>query len=422
MDFCTMRKSPPKKPQQFEVTIEKLVYGGAGFAHHKGKVVFVPFSAPGDRLLVRPVEEKKTFVRAEIVRLLQAGSGRVDPVCAHFAKCGGCHWQQLEYSHQVRAKRQILEEIFHHRFPQTRELPITMRACAQPLAYRSRARMQMRGAGPGASIGFFRCGSHTVEDVESCPLFRGSLNEALSALRQYKFKVDTDSKPKEMDIACSEEEDAWATADTESTADSGAVTLLGEQRNDAVLRRKIGEFTYSVTASVFFQANDFVVQALVAVVQDSAKNAGNGLALDLFAGVGLFSLPLARQFGRVVAIENSPAAARLCSRNAQDAGLDNIQSVCSDVFSWLNSREKSEQASPDLVVLDPPRTGAGSETMELIRKLAPKNVIYVSCDPQTLVRDLVKLSPGDYRIGLVQGLDMFPQTYHFETVVRLQKH
>ena len=181
MDCCTMRKSPSKKPQHLKSRSRSSCMEAPGLAHHKGKVVFVPFSAPGDRLLVRPAEEKRTFVRAEIVRLLKAGSGRVDPVCAHFAKCGGCHWQQLEYSHQVRAKRQILEEIFHHRFPQTRELPITMKACAQPLAYRSRARVQMRGAGSGASIGFFRCGSHSVEDVESCPLFRGSLNEALSS-------------------------------------------------------------------------------------------------------------------------------------------------------------------------------------------------------------------------------------------------
>jgi 23S rRNA (uracil1939-C5)-methyltransferase len=416
-----MKKPPSKTLPTFEVTVEKLVYGGMGFARHQGKVVFVPFSAPGDRLLVRRVEEKKTFVRAEIVRILKPGSGRVDPVCPHFAKCGGCHWQQLDYPHQVRAKQQILEEVFHHRFPQTRKLPIAMMACAQPLAYRSRARMQMRGAGPGASVGFFRCGSHSVEDVESCPLFRGSLNEALNSLRQYKLKV-TNSKPQEMDLACSEEEDAWATAHTEPTAGSGIATPLGERRTDVVLRRKIGEFTYSVTASVFFQANDFVVPELVATVQESAKHAGNGSALDLFAGVGLFSLPLARQFARVVAIENSPAAARLCSQNAKDAGLTNIQSICSDVFAWLKSQDESGQAPFDLVVLDPPRTGAGAETLEQIRKLAPKNIIYVSCDPQTLVRDLAMLSPGDYKISSVQGLDMFPQTYHFETVVQLERN
>ena len=141
----------------FQITVEKLVYGGAGLGRHNGKVVFVPFSVPGDHLLVHTVTEKKTYVRAEIVKIIKPGNGRITPTCPHFAKCGGCHWQQLEYSRQVEAKRQILEEIFNHRFPQTRELPIIMKACAQPFGYRSRARVQLRGSGSRTIVGFFRC-------------------------------------------------------------------------------------------------------------------------------------------------------------------------------------------------------------------------------------------------------------------------
>ena len=387
-------------------------------------MVFVPFSAPGDRLIVRPVEEKKTFVRAEIVRILKPGKERVVPVCAHFEKCGGCHWQHLDYRRQLEAKRQILEEALHHRFPQTREITIPMRACSQPIAYRSRARIQLRGAGERASVGFFRPGSHTVEDVEMCPLFRRSLNEALSSVRQFKLKVDTDSKPQEMDIACSEEEDSWSTARSgESNADAGVTTLLGtRRREDVLLRKMVGEFTYSVTASVFFQANDFLVSELVALVQNLAKPTHAGPALDLFAGVGLFSLPLARQFTHVVAVEHSPSASRLCLRNANAAGLGNIQAECADVATWLQSQGESANGSFDIVVLDPPRTGAGPEVMERISKLAPKSILYVSCDPQTLIRDLAAISPRDYAIRLVVGLDMFPQTYHFETVVKLEKN
>jgi 23S rRNA (uracil1939-C5)-methyltransferase len=415
-----MKKTKPQKT--FEMTIEKLVYGGAGIGRHQGKVIFVPFSAPGDRLSVRPVEEKKTFIRAEIVRILKAGSGRVRPVCPHFEKCGGCQWQQLEYSRQVEAKRQILEETFYHRFPQTRELSIKMRACAQPFEYRSRARMQLRGSGPGASVGFFRLGSHAVEDVESCPLFRKSLNEALGSLRQFKRKVDTDAKPQEMDMACSEEEDTWATARAGESADEGISILPGtRRREEVILRRKVGEFLYSVTAPVFFQANDFMVPELVALVRESAKNAGNDSALDLFAGVGLLSLPLARQFAKVVAVENSPSACRLCSRNAATAGLGHVQAVCADASAWMESEGASARPQFDLIVLDPPRTGAGPGIMERIGAWAPKMIIYVSCDPQTLLRDLAKIAPRDYRIDLVEGLDMFPQTYHFETVVRLVK-
>ena len=388
----------------------------------EGKVIFVPFSVPGDRLLVRPVEEKKTFLRAEAVRILEPGSGRIEPRCPYFGRCGGCQWQQLEYSRQVEAKRQILEEIFHHRFPQTRDLFITMKASAQPFGYRSRARVQLRGCGPGASVGFFRCGSHAVEDIEECPLFRRSLNEALHSLRQYKLKVDTDPKPQEMDLACSEEEDTWATARVGTTINEGITALIGSgRREDVVLRKKVGEFRYSVTAPVFFQANDFVVAELATLVQESAKGAGRDSVLDLFAGVGLFSLPLARQFKKVIAVDNSPSACRLCAANASAAGFTSIQAACADVSAWMRSAELSGPPEFDLIVLDPPRTGAGTDIMDRIQKWAPETILYVSCDPQTLCRDIARISPRNYDIDLVVGLDMFPQTYHFETVVRLIK-
>lgn len=410
-----------KATRTYEVTIEKLIYGGDGIARHNGKVVFVPFSVPGDRLTVRPVEEKKTFIRAEIVRILEAGAGRVAPLCPHFEKCGGCQLQQLEYPQQVESKRQILQELFHHRFPQTRELPITMRACTQPVGYRSRARVQLRGAGECARVGFFRHGSHTIEDIENCPLFRESLNEALSSLRQFKRKADKDSSAQEMDMACSEEEGSWATARAGTDAEQeGITTLVGRRKEDVILQRRVGEFTYSVTASVFFQANDFMISELVASVLEAGKGAGNKSALDLFCGVGLFSLPLARKFARVVAVENSSKAVRLCRQNAKASGLSNIEPVCADVCEWIKS--ETDRTSYDLLLLDPPRGGAGADIMERIKEWGLRHIIYVSCDPQTLVRDLARIAPNEYRIEFVEGLDMFPQTYHFETVVRLSKN
>ncbi len=409
-----------RTPKAFEVTIEKLVYGGAGLGRHEGKVVFVPFSVPGDRLLVRPVEEKKTFLRADVVRILKPGRGRATPECRYFEKCGGCQWQHIDYAGQIEAKRKILEESFYHRFPQTRDLPIIMRGCPHPYGYRSRARMQLRGLGSKAVVGFYRCGSHGVEDIESCPLFRPALNEALSSLRQFKLKVDIDPEPREMDLACSQEEDAWATERVGAEDSTGATPLLGTRKGtEVILKRRIGEFTYSVTASTFFQANDFMVPELIALVRESAMGAGRNVALDLFAGVGLFSLPLARQFARVIAVENSSSAIRLCSLNASSAGLANLRAACADVAAWMKSEGASGKQDFDLIVLDPPRTGAGIDVMEKIREWAPAMVIYVSCDPQTLVRDLAALSPRSYRIDVVEGLDMFPQTFHFETVVRL---
>ena len=403
----------------FKITIDSLVYGGAGLGRHEGKVVFVPFSVPGDELLVKPVEEKKKFTRAEIVRILKPGPGRIAPLCSHFMKCGGCQWQQLEYFRQVEAKRNILEEMLHHRFPETRKLSIPLKACPQPYGYRSRARIQLRGMGDKSSVGFFRFGSHTVEDVENCPLLRPSLNETLGSVRQLQYKMDTGAGSHEMDIACSEEEDSRATVRIGSNINEGGSDSTGTgKREEVLLHRSIGEFRYSVTAPVFFQANDFMVGELVSIVRAAAKDAGSNSAVDLFAGVGLFTLPLALHFKKVLAVENSRAACRLCSTNASEAKLSNIQVSCSDVFKWMNSTEPISDL--DLVLLDPPRTGAGTEVIGKIRELSPRTIIYVSCDPQTLCRDIAELS-AVYTIDLAEGLDMFPQTYHFETVVRLIK-
>jgi 23S rRNA (uracil1939-C5)-methyltransferase len=232
--------------------------------------------------------------------------------------------------------------------------------------------------------------------------------------------VETGSSPREMDIACSEEEDAWATARTGGPVDEGVTTLIGtRRREEVILHRQIGEFLYSVTAPVFFQANDFMIAELVRVVQEYVKDAGSESALDLFAGVGLFSLPLARQFASVIAVESSSSAARLCSNNARVAGLTNIQVVHEEVAAWMESVETSVPPKLDLVVLDPPRAGAGPEVMGKIVDWAPKTIIYVSCDPHTLSRDLARITPRNYRIDIIAGLDMFPQTYHFETAVRL---
>jgi 23S rRNA (uracil1939-C5)-methyltransferase len=412
-----------KAGKAFEVTIEKLVHEGMGLGRHQGKVVFVPFSAPGDQLRVQPVEVKKTFTRAEIIQMLKPGKGRVAPECPYFLKCGGCQLQQLEYTRQVEAKRQILEEILHHRFPETRDLAIAMSACPQPYAYRSRARVQVRGCGTKAIVGFFRYRSHAVEDIERCPLFRPSLNEALTSLRQYKLKVDTDASSGEMDLACSQEDDAWATEHVREKSSEGITTLLGTRRNDEVmLRRKVGGFSYSVTASVFFQANDFMVPELAAHAMELAKDRGSRVALDLYGGVGLFSLPLARQFEKVISVENSGPSSRLCRTNATAAGIPHIQAVCADVSAWLASEASQISPGIDLVLLDPPRTGAGADVMEQIRNLNPQTIIYVSCDHQTLARDLAQISPYPYRIDSVHGLDMFPQTYHFETIVLLVKN
>ncbi len=409
--------------QEFEVEIDKVVYGGLGLARHRGQVIFVPLAAPGDHLLVRPVEQKKHFICAEIVSLLSPGKGRATPRCPYFGRCGGCQWQHLDYPTQVELKRQILEQIFHHRLPETKKLPIRMKACAQPYEYRSRTRLQVRRLKAGLRLGFYRRQSHLVEDVKNCPLLRPTLNEALTSIREAVAQDRWNLDAKELALVCSEDPECWRVSRAgldldEGFSDPEAINHNGGQ---GILHRRVGQFTFLVSPSVFFQVNDFLVADLLDTVVDLAESCKREAALDLFSGVGLFSLPLARQFQRVVAVENSPLACRLCAENASAAGIQNLRIANADVSAWMKAVGSVSVPAYDLMVLDPPRVGAGLDVMRRIEEWAPETVIHVSCDPQTLARDLAPLSRRGYRIDFVMGLDLFPQTYHFETVVRLKR-
>jgi 23S rRNA (uracil1939-C5)-methyltransferase len=412
--IATMHRNHPHEAPfaRMEVEIEKLVYGGEGLGRHQGKVVFVPFTVPGDRVEVRPVERRKGFIRATVTEILQPGVGRQDPPCPHFGKCGGCQWQHLDYALQVETKRRILEGLFHHHFPETRKLSIGMKACPQPFGYRSRARVQLRGAGAQAKVGFFRHRSNIVEDVEVCPLFRPPLNEALTRVRRAQIEGRFGPGDNELELACAED-GRWVFAAAEPVEPAS-----GQPQQDLLLRHA-GEFVYAASASVFFQANDFMLPELIAAV--TGLGGGGNSAVDLFSGVGLFSLPLARRYGRVVAVEGNPEAHRLCVRNASCAGLENIEAVCADVAEWMAALSVVAPPAFDLIVLDPPRSGAGQEVMKRIAEWAAETVVYVSCDPQTLTRDLAVLSPRHYQIDTIEGFDLFPQTYHIETVVGLKR-
>jgi 23S rRNA (uracil1939-C5)-methyltransferase len=419
----TRKKSSGSSHKTLEITVEKLVYGGFGLGRHQGKVAFIPFSIPGDRLRVRVEEEKKNLIKARIVEILEPGAGRQSPACRHFGVCGGCQWQHVEYPLQVEAKRRILEEVFHHRIPQTRKLKISMKGSPEQYGYRSRARLHAYRNGSNSTVGFLRYQSHRVEDIEECPLLRPTLNEALASLRRSQpFKEDY-AGTIQIEIACAEDTRNWAMTEIEA---NHAGEVHAEEGNasgkeDVLLHRRVGEFSYAISPSVFFQANDFMLDDLVSEVRLLAKDAAAGSALDLYGGVGLFTLPLASQFHRVVAVERSAAACNLCILNANAAGRTNIHTVCSDVSEWMRAMSSIAPPAFDLLVLDPPREGAGPAIMNQIREWGPEMIIYVSCDPQTLCRDVSLLAGRGYAIDFIEGLDLFPQTYHFETILRMKK-
>jgi 23S rRNA (uracil1939-C5)-methyltransferase len=409
------------KSDPFELTVTKLVYGGDGLGRHNGKVVLVPFAVPGDRLLVSTVKEKKNFIRAEIVRVLEPGPGRVTPECAHFQHCGGCQWQQLEYPRQVEAKRQILQELFHHRFPATRDLEITMKPSPQANQYRSRARVQLRIGGPEPVIGFYRHESHQVVDVWACPLLKPGMNSWFKWIRDH-YQEDPEL-PDETQMEITEDEyGGWTSMPMESGQEDSYNVLFNKRSgNGPESEKQVGEFTYRVSPSAFFQANDFLAEELLNSVMDLSGASPEGAALDLYSGVGLFTLPLAHRFGKVTAVESSPVSCALASANVAAARLQNVRVVHAKVAEWMLSAGSVAAPTFETIVLDPPRSGAGQVVMDKIREWVPETVVYVSCDPQTLVRDLSVIPSSEFEIRCVQGLDLFPQTFHFETIVLLKR-
>ncbi len=233
-------------PPEFELKIEKLVYGGDGLGRHKGKVVFVPFTAPGDAVLVRPTETKSSFLRAQVLKMLQAGPGRGSPFCRYYMRCGGCQWQHMEYTRQIEAKRTILEELFHHHFPDTGDLQITVKACPKPAGYRARARVQVRGSAERPTVGFYRHRSHRVQDIVSCPLFLPALNDALAGARSAFVEGHLDIRTTELELACSDDgTTAFAAVEPGKLADG--------PRAGELLTRKVGDLLYASSPAAFFR-------------------------------------------------------------------------------------------------------------------------------------------------------------------------
>jgi len=374
-----------------ELSIDSLAAGGDGVGRAAdGRVVFVPLAAPGDRVRVRLVEERARFSRGEIEALLEAGADRVAPECSVFGDCGGCAWQHVGYPAQLEAKRAIVREALA-RIAGIEDVPeIELVPSPQPYRYRSRARLLVAGG----RVGFRRRRSHQVCAIESCPLLAPELDRALGALA-----ADPPPADGEWELALGE---------------GGAVRCASLADADRAARIEIraGAERLTVSPGVFAQANVLLLDPLWQAVVDAAGT--GGLALELFAGAGFFTLGLARRFARVVAVEGDPLAARDLASNL--AGR-HVRVIEARVETWL----ADAALAPDAVLLDPPRGGLGRAAAERLAGLSARRIAYLSCDPATLARDLAVLAPRGFRVARVRGFDLFPQTPHVEVLAVLDR-
>lgn len=440
-----------------QFTVEKLVYGGEGLARleqadGKRKTVFIPLVLPGERVEATIVEERPGFARAKLEGVLEPSPQRTSPSCPYFGDCGGCHYQHATYEEQVKQKREILRETIA-RIAKV-ELPEIATHAPPPLHYRNRTRMKfaiVAGADTKFVLGYHKLGSHELLPVRECPISSPVINRTLKALWELAVEHDLPNGLAEVEFfadhadehllveflteANSEQPSLVAFAEllqqqvrqvvgiaaiphrrgaNESVAapeldgnpTEKAATLAGREYLDY----KVGEFSYRVSAGSFFQTNRHMTATLIDLV---SRNAKGRLAMDLYAGVGLFTAPLAKNFERMIAVESAPSSFADLKSNAPR----NAKPMEAATETFLVRTPQK----PDFVVVDPPRAGLGKRVVAALAKLAPKSMAYVSCDPSTLARDLPGLISAGYRITEAHLVDLFPQTFHIETVLRMER-
>jgi len=455
------------------LTIEKLIYGGDGLARlpatsptgspanapsssqnadrGRGKAVFVPFVLAGEKIDATLTEQKPGFARANADSILEPSPHRIQPGCQYFARCGGCHYQHVGYEHQLEIKKEILRESL--RRMAKLDLPFDIEVHpSPPWNYRNRSRLQIRTeqvqVSPTFAAGYFKLASHELLPIEDCPISSPLINRGIASLwqsgragkvptgvREVEFFANADDTQLLVDVGCGRGARraavrVWAEELRAAMPEIVGVVAFREANpgdrkaaapeilitvGAAHLTCQTGLAAYRVSAGSFFQTNRHLTDELVKIV--TAGQSGK-LALDLYAGAGLFSTALACDFHHIVSVESSQTSSADLVYNRPTNG----EAVQATTEQYLARTENAGRVGrPDLVVADPPRSGLGEGVARSLANLGAPRIVYVSCDPATLARDLVPLLAAGYRAQQVHLVDLFPQTYHLESVVHLSR-
>jgi 23S rRNA (uracil1939-C5)-methyltransferase len=379
-----------------DVRIEKIVPGGHGMAFAEGLTMFVDLAVVGDRLHVELREIKGKIAFADIHSIIESSPNRIEPPCPYVGLCGGCNFQQMTYAAQLEAKVGIIRDCLHRigKLEYDRDIPII----PSPAEFGYRLRAQWHISGAEKKIGYYRQNSRELIAIEHCPILSKELDDTLQQIRSEIDWADFWPDKGAVDAAC---------------GDGGEVSVYSDElgiKDELISMTAAGE-KFEFTAKTFFQGNRFLIETLI---YTSISGAEGENALDLYSGVGLFTLPLARRFKNVIAVEEYGPAIDLARKNA--VGFENVQIVERSVGQFL-AEQKDRKI--DFALLDPPRSGTEKKTVLDLILLRPKRVSYVSCDPSVLSRDLRRFLDAGYTIDSIIAIDLFPQTHHVETVVKL---
>ncbi|MFZ0663451.1 MAG: 23S rRNA (uracil(1939)-C(5))-methyltransferase RlmD [Acidobacteriaceae bacterium] len=418
--------------------IEKQIYGGAGLARDEGKAIFVPFTLTDELVEARVTEDHGSYASAELERILEGSPHRAQPPCPYFGECGGCDYQHAEYRQQVGIKSQILREALER--ARLQEIPEIATLYGEPLGYRNRIRLHVDGA--SSKLCYKKRASHQNLAVDVCPIAAPVLERALGAMQSAEQQWQLGRSFAEIELFTNAAQDSilltlWAGGSLKAAAERfeslwpqlraevpeviGAAVFSTErsgqrskpvgQCGESSLVYCVAGREYWVSSGSFFQVNRFLLDPLVELV---TKEHSGKLAWDLYAGVGLFSSALASRFEQVVAVESSSGSVRDLRRNLRGSGH---RVVAAGTLDFL--RRAGREATPNFVVVDPPRAGLGKEVATQLAAVRPAHITYVSCDPATLSRDLKSLLDSGYHLRAMHMVDLFPQTFHLESVAML---
>ena len=424
--------------RKVRVLIESVAFKGYGVGRIDGKVVFVPYTVTGDEAWIEMTEEKKRYSTARLTEIIKPSPGRVIPPCPYFGTCGGCQWQHIDYSIQAEQKKEILGETLR-RLGGMKEIPsISVFSSPKPYDYRVRVQLKVKGK----AMGYYQERSHRIVDVERCSISHPLINRIMQNLHD---QVDALSRVEEVEINVSPEEGKGVLLFHPRSYDLGAEPFtkefLGSQPmlKGIAITQKVGhhligdptlnftiplsqerkkrELKLRISPGSFSQVNPEQNQELVRTVLQFSEVNQEDRVFDFYAGAGNLTLPLAMEAGEVLGIEENSMAFQDAQFNAERNGIKNCRFIHGRVEDILPDGKREP---PDLIVLDPPRTGCQTILDQVVR-LEPKKIIYVSCEPTTFARDLRLFSERGYALQRLGLIDMFPQTYHMETVGLLRQ-
>ncbi|CAG0954572.1 23S rRNA (uracil-C(5))-methyltransferase RlmCD [Anaerolineales bacterium] len=407
----------------FDIALEKLTYGGEAMGRlPDGRAVFVPFGLPGEQVRVELTEDKKNFARGKLLEILKASPDRIAPKCKHFAECGGCHYQNLPYEKQLTAKTEILRDQLQ-RIGKIENPPVKPMV-ASPLEWNYRNHVQFHLTEDG-KIGFVNSSGNAVLPIEECHLPQADID---SFWRDLQFESNAEVERVSLRAGADGglmvvlESESPETPELEVEADVSVVHIFDDHpvvlAGEDHLFFNILDKDFRVSAGTFFQVNTKIAEKMVQHLMTCLPVSLSTSLLDIYCGAGLFSKFFAGKSKKVIGIESSESACEDFAFNLDE--FDNVElyeGAAEEILPAL----KSHTASVIYAIVDPPRAGIERHALDALIKIQPQMIAYVSCDPSTLARDAARLINGGYRLVEVTPFDLFPQTYHIESISIFEK-